>query len=213
MSNIRAVIFDFGGVFTSSPVEQFAKYEQANKLPHRFIGEVIKQNHHTNAWAKFERSELNQAEFDSAFAQETKAAGHEVRGDTLLGLLKLTMKPSMITAHQMIIERGYKTGCITNNLPNIDSTAMVSEQAVDVVTQIFNRFDAVIESSKVGVRKPEPKIYTMMCDALSVSPQECVFLDDLGINLKSANALGMTTIKVPFGDVQPAIDELMRVLG
>lgn len=214
MKQYKAVIFDFGGVFTSSPVEQFELYEEANKLPRRFLGGVIKKNHHANAWAKFERAEISQAQFNVAFQAETRAAGHEVSGDILLSLLKLDLKPAMIQAHKTIIARGFKTGCITNNLPNMDSSAMVkaSEDGA-VVAEIFARFDSVIESSKAGVRKPEPKIYEMMCESLHVAPQDCIFLDDLGINLKPARELGMETIKVPFGDVQPAIDELMELLN
>ena len=214
LKNYKAVIFDFGGVFTSSPVEQFEIFEQANNLPARFLGSVIKQNHHTNAWAKFERAEIDRAEFNQAFAAETLGAGHQVSGDTLLSLLSLELKPAMIEAHQKIIEAGFKTGCITNNLPSMDSASMVKDSENGaMVAEIFERFDCVIESSKAGVRKPEPKIYQMMCEALSVSPQQSIFLDDLGINLKPARELGMTTIKVPFGNVQPAIDELMELLN
>lgn len=208
------MIFDFGGVFTSSPVEQFEVYEKANNLPSRFLGAVIKQNHHTNAWAKFERAEISRQEFNQSFADETRAAGYEVYGDTLLSLLSLELKPEMIKAHQAIIEAGFKTGCITNNLPDMDSASMVSDtEDGAMVAKIFDRFDCVLESSKAGVRKPEPKIYQMMCESLGVSPEHCVFLDDLGINLKPARDLGMATIKVPFGDVQPAIDQLMELLN
>ena len=101
-----AVIFDFGGVFTTSPVEQFAAYETAHELPHRFLGEVIKANHHTNSWAQFERAEITREEFNTAFAAETMSAGFEVTGDTLLSLLSLQMKPQMIEAHQKLIKAG-----------------------------------------------------------------------------------------------------------
>ena len=73
------------------------------------------------------------------------------------------------------------------------------------------RFDVVVESSKIGVRKPEPTFYATACELLGVEPSECVFLDDLGINLKPAKAMGMTTIKV--GEPGPAIAELAQVLG
>ena len=209
----KAIIFDFGGVFTTSPVEQFAKYEMANNLPKRFLGNVIKQNHHANAWAQFERAEISQAQFNADFAQETRAAGHEVSGDTLLSLLRLKMKPEMVAAHQQLIDAGFKTGCITTNLPDMDSTAMIGDPAeAELAAQVMARFDYVIESSKAGVRKPEPKIYQMMCEALDVEANQCLFLDDLGINLKPAQALGMTTIKVPFGDVSPAVEELKTLL-
>lgn len=212
MNNIKAVVFDFGGVFTSSPVESFAKFEKANDLPSRFIGEVIKNNHHENAWAKFERAEIDRKEFDSAFAQESSAAGFEITGETLLSLLVLSLKPAMIEALYKVKAAGYKTGCITNNLPSVGSKDMVEAGSAAEADALMAAFDHVIESSKAGIRKPEPKIYTMMTDLLNLQPEETVFLDDLGINLKGAKAVGMHTIKVPFGDVTPAIDELMALL-
>ncbi len=213
MGNVKAVIFDFGGVFTSSPVEMFAAYEKQHGLPEKFIGSVIKHNHNNNAWAKYERSEIDRSQFDKAFAEESKLQGHEIAGETLLSLLRLTLKPEMVSALSKVKSAGFKTGCITNNLPKLSSTDMVAGDVEGKqAEQVMRLFDHVIESSKAGIRKPEPEIYTMMADALAVSPGECVFLDDLGINLKPAKALGMATIKVPFGDVSPAIKELMTLL-
>ena len=213
MSKYKAVIFDFGGVFTTSPLERFAEYELANKLPQQFLGEVIKTNHHNNSWAKYERSEITQEQFNVEFAAETRSAGHEVMGDALISLLVLEMKPAMIDAHKRIKARGFKTGCITNNLPNMDSTEMLGcSQQSAMAREAMKAFDKVIESSKVGIRKPEPEIYQLMCEELDVLPSDCIFLDDLGINLKPARKLGMTTIKVPLGDVTPAIDELLELL-
>lgn len=213
MRSFRAVIFDFGGVFTSSPVEMFAEYERENSLPEKFIGGVIKTNHLNNAWARYERSEMSRDEFNTAFALETSAAGFEISGETLLSLLRLQLKPIMIDALQLVKGHGYKTGCITNNLPDFSSTAMVAKQSGEkIARQLMSSFDKIIESSKAGVRKPQPEIYMMMCDKLEVTPHQCIFLDDLGINLKPAKALGMTTIKVPFGDVSPAVKELMSLL-
>ncbi len=211
---IKAVIFDFGGVFTTSPVENFAAYEKENGLPDRFIGGVIKARLHYGAFAQFERAEISREEFDRAFAEETRAAGHEVAGSTLLSMLTLDLYPEMIAALRRVKERGFKTGCITNNMPTHDSAAMVADpNAMDTVAEVFALFDHVIESSKAGVRKPEPKIYEMMCNALGVRPDECVFIDDLGVNLKPARAMGMTTIKAPYGDVIPAIDALYETLS
>jgi putative hydrolase of the HAD superfamily len=210
----EAVIFDFGGVFTTSPVQNFAVFERENNLPERFIGEVIKANHHANAWARFERAETTLDEFDEAFAAESRAAGFEISGRRLVSLLSLTFNHDMIAALAHVKQAGYKTGCITNNLPKIDSKAMLAAaENRDIVNRIHADFDHVIESSKAGVRKPEPRIYEMMCAALSVAPPACIFLDDLGINLKPARDMGMTTIKVPFGDAAPAIAELYALLG
>lgn len=210
----EAVIFDFGGVFTTSPIENFAAYERAHGLPERFIGGVIRKNHHANAWARYERAEIGLEEFDALFAAESRAAGHEIAGRAIVGLLALTFRPQMIEALIGVKRAGFKTGCITNNLPNIDSRAMLAAQERrEEIERIFAHFDHVIESSKAGVRKPEPRIYQMMCEALRVEPEACVFIDDLGVNLKPARAMGMRTIKAPLGDVTPAIEELRDVLG
>lgn len=209
----EAVIFDFGGVFTTSPVQNFAAFEREHNLPGRFIGEVIKTNINDNAWAKFERAEIDIESFDSAFAEETRAAGFEIRGRTLVSLLSLTFNHNMIEALERVKQAGYKTGCITNNLPKIDSKGMLApDEKKEIIERVNASFDHIIESSKAGVRKPEPRIYEMMCKALGVAPAACIFLDDLGVNLKPARAMGMTTIKVPFGDVGPAIEELYKFL-
>ncbi len=211
---IEAVIFDFGGVFTTSPVQNFAAYEKANGLPERFLGGVIKARIHDGAFARFERAEISAEEFDNAFAEETRADGHEVSGATLLSLMSLDLYPEMIDALRQVKIHGYKTGCITNNMPTLDSTTMVSDpDAMKTVAETFSLFDHVIESSKAGVRKPEPKIYEMMCEALGVAPAQCIFIDDLGVNLKPAQDMGMTTIKAPFGDVSPAIRTLYETLA
>lgn len=211
---IKAVIFDFGGVFTTSPVANFAVFEKENDLPKNFLGGVIKQNHHTNAWAQFERSEIDLETFHHAFATETEKAGHKVTGRTLLSLLTLQLREEMINALMAVKAAGYKTGCITNNMPGINSEQMVySSQDQLRAAEILTEFDHVIESSKVGLRKPEPRIYEMMCETLGVTAHQCVFLDDLGINLKPAMAMGMTTIKVSINDVRPAIADLKALLN
>lgn len=213
MSDYSAVIFDFGGVFTTSPVENFAHYERAHNLPEKFIGSVIKTNHHENAWAIFERAEISADTFNDLFAEETRKAGHEISGDTIVGLLTLQIREEMVEAFQQICVAGFKTGCITNNLLKFDSAAMVADSVhAETAQNVLEKFDHVIESSKAGVRKPEPRIYEMMCTALSVSPTQCIFIDDLGINLKPAKAMGMATVKAPYGDIRPAIGEIFGLL-
>ncbi len=136
----EAVIFDFGGVFTTSPVQNFAAFEREHQLPERFIGSVIKTNHHDNAWARFERAEITLEEFDEAFAAETREAGFEIRGKTLVGLLRLHFNHDMIAALAAVKNTGYKTGCITNNLPKIDSKGML---APEESRETVNRINAV----------------------------------------------------------------------
>jgi putative hydrolase of the HAD superfamily len=193
---IEAVIFDFGGVFTSSPFEAFARYERENDLPADLIRKINSQNHLTNAWARFERAELDLEGFDKAFADEALAHGHYVPGKEIIGLLSGDFRPEMIEALRRIKVK-YKTGCITNNVPaNMTGSG---EGRTLYAKEIMALFDHVIESAKTGIRKPDPRIYEMMCETLGVAPDTCIYLDDLGVNLKPARTMGMQTIKVESG--------------
>jgi putative hydrolase of the HAD superfamily len=194
---IEAVIWDFGGVFTTSPFEAFNRYEARRDLPKDLIRSINAANPHENAWALFERSEIDAAGFDVKFAEEAKALGHDVRGADVLPLLSGDIRPGMVAALDAC-KQHFKVGCITNNMASAGSGPGMasSEEKAGRIGSIMARFDAVIESSKVGVRKPDPKIYLMMCELLAVEPGSCVYLDDLGINCKPAAQLGMTAIKV-----------------
>lgn len=205
---IRAVLWDFGGVILSSPFEAFRRYEAERGLPQDFIRRVNATNPDTNAWARLERSELDHAAFDRAFAEESKALGHEVPGADVLTLLAGEVRPEMVAALEGVIAAGYKTACLTNNVMRRDGEP--AEERPEVAA-VMAKFDVVVESSKVGIRKPEVGFYTTACELLGVEPAECVFLDDLGINLKPAKQLGMTTIKVV--DPDQAIADLEQVLG
>jgi putative hydrolase of the HAD superfamily len=190
---VEAVIWDFGGVLTSSPFEAFARFETERGLPADIIRRTNAANHLENAWAKFERAEVDIETFDGLFAAESLALGAEVRGKDVLPLLFGDLRPEMVEALKRI--RGtLKTGCITNNLP---ANAIGSAGGRTIYTaDVMALFDHVIESAKIGLRKPDPRIYRMMADALGVEPKRCVYLDDLGVNLKPARDMGMTTIKV-----------------
>ena len=196
---VAAVIFDFGGVITSSPFEAFARYEAQRGLPHGFIRTVNATNPDSNAWARLERSEITTGEFDGAFRGEALSLGQDVPGSDVLPLLAGEVRSGMVAALRAC-KAAFKIGCITNNV--------ASEQDIGwgpSVKHILAEFDHVIESAKVGLRKPDPRIYLMMCEALDVEPAACVYLDDLGINCKPAAALGMTAIKVT-GEAQALAD-------
>lgn len=200
---IEAVFWDFGGVILSSPFEAFNAYEIDAGLPSDFIRLVNSTDPDANAWALLERSDISGDEFDELFADESEALGHRVRGAEVLALLFGSVRPEMVTALDRVIEAGFKTACLTNNVLGGDPRADVDG--------VMARFDHIIESSRVGARKPETRFYEVACETVGVEPEECVFLDDLGINLKPAKAMGMTTIKV----VAPehAIADLQRLLG
>jgi putative hydrolase of the HAD superfamily len=193
---IEAVIWDFGGVFTTSPFDAFNRYELERGLPHDIIRRINSINPDTNAWARIERSDVDAATFDRLFAGEAKALGHDIRGADVLALLSGDLRPRVVAALKACKAR-FQVGCITNNAPTGKGAGMSSSSyKAQQIADVFSQFDHVIESSKAGLRKPDPRIYLMMCDALGVKPEACVYLDDLGINLKPAREMGMTTIKV-----------------
>lgn len=208
---IEAVIWDFGGVFTTSPFEAFRRYEAQNGLPQDFIRRVNATDPDTNAWALFERSEIDAAAFDMRFLDEATRLGHPLRGAEVLPLLSGDIRPRVVAALKACKAR-FKVGCITNNVVTGHGAGMSgSAEKAQAMAEIFQNFDMVIESSKAGVRKPDPRIYQMMCEALKVAPQACVYLDDLGINCKPAAALGMTAIKVSTED--QALADLAAATG
>ena len=211
MADLDAVIWDFGGVLTSSPFEAFNRYEAERGLPKDLIRSLNATNPDTNAWAKLERSDIGVDEFDALFAAEAKAAGFDVRGADVLTLLPGDLRPRVVAALQACAA-AFKTGYITNNAPTGSGAGMADSDAkASAVQKVFEIFDHVIESSKIGLRKPDPKIYALMCETLSVDPTRCVYLDDLGINCKPARAMGMTTIKVV--DQDQALRELAEATG
>jgi putative hydrolase of the HAD superfamily len=197
----KAVLWDFGGVLTTSPFESFNRFEIDRNLPKDFIRSINATNPETNAWAQLESSEISIEEFDDKFAQEAAARGHEVRGQEVLTLLSGQIRPEMVKALE-IIKQTLKVGCITNNVKSAGEgpgMANTTERATEVAN-VMALFDTIIESSKTGIRKPDPKIYEIACEEMGIQPNDAVFLDDLGINLKPARALGMTTIKVLTAD-------------
>jgi len=205
-AEIRAVFWDFGGVILSSPFDAFNEYEAARAIPLHFIRSVNATNPDTNAWALIERQEVDADTFDGLFAAESEAKGHRVPGRDVLGMLSGSVRADMVRALDRVIAAGYVTACLTNNVRNPDPRSARPE-----VDAVMEKFDHVVESSEVGCRKPENRFYEIACELAGVSPVECVFLDDLGINLKPARAMGMTTIKVL--GAERAITDLEAVLG
>ncbi len=206
------VIFDFGGVITSSPFQAFNRLEAERGLPHDFVRRVNSTNPDDNAWAKFERAEIDAAGFDTLFAQEAQALGHDLDGASVIACLAGDIRPEMVAALDILKAKGFGLGCITNNVKAGRGAAMArdADKAL-AVEAIMARFDHVIESSKAGVRKPDPRIYEMMCALLGVVPSACIYLDDLGINCKPAATLGMHAIKVTSGE--QALKEMGDILN
>jgi putative hydrolase of the HAD superfamily len=208
---VEAVIWDFGGVFTSSPFEAFNRLEAELGAPKDHVRRVNATNHHDNAWARFERNDIDAGEFDRLFLEESTALGFPIRGADVLPRLSGELRPRMVAALKGCKTR-FKVGCITNNVVSMHSPGQDEiQRAAGAMGVVMPLFDAIIESSKAGVRKPDPRIYQMMCDLLGVQPQACVYLDDLGINCKPAHELGMKAIKVV--DVDQTLAELAAATG
>ena len=201
-SGVKAALFDFGGVILSSPFEAFARYEADNGLPEGFIRGLNARNHHENAWALLERGAVSIDEFCTRFEAEALAAGGALDGRSVLGLLAGEIRPAMVEAVRRCHER-LTTAMLTNNF--------VPDEGARDLGGVFSHFDFIIESSKIGVRKPEHRFYEIALAEVGVAAEDAVFLDDLGVNLKPAREMGMTTIKVT--DPDAAIAELEAVVG
>jgi putative hydrolase of the HAD superfamily len=204
VSSFRAVLFDLGGVVFDSPLDGFARYEEETGLPPRFIRMLNATNSDTNAWSQFERGELTRDAFVAAFEAEALAAGHKLEGLRVLESLAAAVRPVMIEAIRRLRKADLLTAALTNNVAPMASGERDKSELLEV-------FDVIVESSVVGVRKPEEAFYRIALDALGVQPHECVFLDDLGVNLKPARAMGITTIKV--ADPHTALTELEEQVG
>ena len=204
-ADIEVVLFDFGGVLLTSPFDAFAAYEAEVDLPQGTVRRINSTNPDDNAWARFERRQVDAEQFGRLFEAEAAAQGYIVDAARILEGLHGTLRPTMVEALRRCSDR-LRTGMLTNNITPIDS-----QPFSDDVVEVVGLFDEVIQSSVEGCRKPEPRIYEIACERLGVEPVACVFLDDLGINLKPARAMGMTTIKVV--DPAEAIGELEAVVG
>ncbi len=202
-AQFRAVLFDFGGVIMSSPFDGFASYERKNGLPEGIIRTINSNNHLDNAWARLERGETDFDTFVTTFEAEALALGHRVNAVEMLMEVRGEIRPEMVNAVSICKEH-FKTGLLTNNFP-------IGAHDRHGGEDFESLFDLILESHKAGVRKPDPKFYEIACSELGIHPTEAIFLDDLGINLKPARQMGMTTIKVT--DPGQAISELSGLIG
>jgi putative hydrolase of the HAD superfamily len=203
-SAITAVLWDFGGVLTTSPFDAFAAYESAHALEPGFIRRLNAINPDANAWAGLERGHVTLDEFVTLFEDEAARAGARVDARAIVDQLSGELRPAMVEALRRCHER-LKTGLLTNNFNRGGEEPSARHAGV------IQLFDVVIESSKAGCRKPDILFYEMACELLEIEPRQAVFLDDLGVNLKPARAMGMRTIKV--ADPTQAISELQTILG
>ena len=206
-----SVFWDFGGVITSSPFEAFSNFELNNNLPKDFIRKVNSTNHKSNAWAQLEQSKINLEEFDVLFKKESKSLGYEVSGGQILNLLQGEIRPKMVKALEKLKKENFTLACLTNNFNSGDKNQSALDDINEERKKIMNNFDYIIESKELGIRKPDVEFYLKALEISGADPKKTIFLDDLGINLKPAKELGMTTIKVL--DSHQALKELGNLVG
>jgi putative hydrolase of the HAD superfamily len=205
---IRAVVFDLGGVVLGSPLQAIAAYERANAIPENFVNRVVADTAPHGAWSRLERGEIDMARFVVDFEDECARAGARVDARAMFEAMgrAAAPRPEMLEAIGRIRRRGLTTAALTNNWtadePGRDATR------TDVLGEVF---DVFVESRIEGLRKPDPRIYRLVCERMDVAPADAAFLDDIGANLKPARALGMTTIRVV--EPETALRELEAVLG
>jgi putative hydrolase of the HAD superfamily len=201
---IEAVVFDLGGVVMDSPLHAIARYERDHGLPAGAINRVVIDTGESGAWSRLERGELTQEAFFSPFEADCRACGVELNGARLMAYIAEASvpRPRMLEAIRRIRARGLRAAALTNNWVR---------EGTREGHRLLEHFDVLVESARVGLRKPDPRIYELVCRELSVAPSRAAFLDDIGRNLKTARALGMTTIKVD--DPEVALRELGSILG
>lgn len=203
---IRAAIFDLGGVVFDSPLHAIARHEAAVGAPAGIVNRVATQG---SAWSQLERGELGMEQFLRAFDAECRAEGAEIRAAEMMARIgECGPRPRMIEAIRRIRANGLLVAALTNNWANDEDGA---DRGAAEDTEFRGLFHAFVESSVVGLRKPDPRIYQHLLGLLDIAPGEAVFLDDIGRNLKTARQLGMTTIKVE--TPEQALGELSRVIG
>ena len=195
LNEYSSIFWEFGGVITSSPFEAFNKFEIKNNLPENFLRKVNSTNSQSNAWALLEQSKISQMEFNELFFQESSDLGYGVDGLEVLNLLEGDLRLGMVEIIKTLKKKGFTQACLTNNfIPDNDNQPDMID--LNKKTEIFNLFDFIFESKEIGLRKPDQAFYDYVLEKVDTSPEKIIFLDDLGINLKPAKAMGITTIKV-----------------
>ena len=198
---IKIVLWDYGGVLTESPIINFRKFENDNNYSLNTIVKINSDNKYNNAWAKLEKDEISIEQFSKLFREEAKQFGiPNINTDKLLECLNVKLNIKMVELLENV-SKFYSCVCLTNNFKKMSSYDFEN---------IKHNFSLIIESCKIGLRKPEKEIYTYVLKVLKVSAKEILFIDDLGINLKPAKELGFQTYK--FIDTNKTISYMKNML-
>ena len=203
---VEALIFDLGGVVLESPFHVMKLFAKESGIDAGDLVRILNYSSADSPWARLERGEISREAFGSAIEREAAREGVAFSG---IGILEafdkhITVRPQVLEAIRHYRSGGMKVAALTNIWPTNDTLHVAFDMLV-------REFDVFIESWRVGARKPELPIYHKVLEELQVEPSACIFLDDLGENLKPPRAMGMTTIKV--SDIDEALRELKALLG
>lgn len=206
---IRAVLFDFAGVLTTSPFAGIAAHEAdlgypRGSLRHLLLGDYGATDN-AHPWHRLERGEVTTQEFWTDLVARADAAGTPIELGAFLRAFASGVRPHdemLATARGLRPE--YRTAIVTNNVREFGESwrAMVAAE---------DSFDEIVDSSEVGMRKPEPEIYRHACAILGVETHEAVFLDDSPTNVEGARSVGLAGILVD--DHEVAISALHEMLA
>jgi putative hydrolase of the HAD superfamily len=204
---LTAVLFDLGGVVFDSPLSFITEYEAKHDLPAHFVARMVGgYGGPDGPWQRLECGDISLSEFCERFDTDALALGVELRTADLMREMheRAAIRPVMVEGIRKLRAHGFKVGALTNNW-------VVGDDHDARMRPLREEFDAFVESCKVRMRKPDPRIYAHACETLGIEPGLVVFLDDIGSNLKAAKGLGMTTIKVR--DAESALSELGGIVG
>ena len=194
MESFDAVLFDFGGVFTLSPFAALADASvewsaDPTKIHDVLFGPYDRDTDHP--WHCLERGELSLVDARAAIQALATAAGLD--RDPFAALSRLgrddDQRPKIVDRARSIKATGVRTACVTNNVAEFGD----GWRAMIPVGELF---DVVVDSSQSGVRKPDPAIFALALDALGVTADRAVFLDDFPGNIAAAEAVGLRGILV-----------------
>lgn len=201
MTRIKAVLFDLGGVIFDSPLHTISAFEADQGLAAGTVGRIVTEAGGEGAWARHERGEISAETFEQGLTEEARRFGVDLDVAGMMRRIEaeVAVRPPMLAAVGRLREEGIAVAAVTNNWKGLNAPS------------VEEHFDVVVESCLEGVRKPEPEIYRITLARLGVAPRQAVMLDDIGVNLKTALKMGMTTIKVT--DPIDALQELGALVG
>ena len=201
---VRAVISDFGGVLTTPLFESFAAWQRQSGLSFERLGQAMADAAERNGLHplyELEKGAISEAEFLRMLEAEL-GAGASLSGMRDVYFEHLHPNPAMIDCMRDLRRRGFRMALLTNNVREWEPHWRAKLPEIDEI------FEVVVDSAFVGMRKPDPEIYTLTLERLGdgVEPADCLFVDDVDVNCETAASLGMHAVH--YRDADQAIAEI-----